>query len=201
MVADSSAPDLAFLAFLGIPCCFVLQGTPCFFERFPLVSQGFGGFAWQENPCLFRSFCLLFPNKQGKEDQGPYQRLRLSSGLSLRNEKCAQAFFAQTFRTPAGVRDIPAKCPGHPRFLSSKPKEDKLLRETPSWLVLNYLSSLDFRTFSRDYPTFSRDFPRFLRNFRICSEPLSRLNERTHFGPTRNIPKRVQDTIMTFPEK
>ena len=39
------------------------------------------------------------------------------------------SFWAQTFWTPPGVRDIPAKFPGHPRFLSSKPKEDKLSRE------------------------------------------------------------------------
>ena len=45
------------------------------------------------------------------------------------NEKCARTFFlAQTFWTPPRVRDIPAKFPGHPRFLSSKPKEDKLSR-------------------------------------------------------------------------
>ena len=46
----------------------------------------------------------------------------------LGNEKCARSFFAQTFWAPPGVRDIPAKFPGHPRFLSSKPKEDKLSR-------------------------------------------------------------------------
>ena len=44
-------------------------------------------------------------------------------------EKCARTFFTQTFSTPPGVRDIPAKFPGYPRFLSSKPKEDKLSRE------------------------------------------------------------------------
>ena len=38
-------------------------------------------------------------------------------------------FVAQTFWIPPGVRDIPAKFLGHPRFLSSKPKEDKLSRE------------------------------------------------------------------------
>ena len=43
-------------------------------------------------------------------------------------EKWARSFFAQTFWTPPGVRDIPAKFPGHPGFLSSKPKEDKVPR-------------------------------------------------------------------------
>ena len=47
---------------------------------------------------------------------------------SLGKEKCARSFFAQTFWTPPGVRDIPAKFPGHPGFLSSKPKEDKVSR-------------------------------------------------------------------------
>ena len=49
-------------------------------------------------------------------------------GGVLGNEKCARSFFAQTFWTPPGVRDIPAKFPGHPGFLSSKPKEDKVSR-------------------------------------------------------------------------
>ena len=47
----------------------------------------------------------------------------------LGNEKCGRTFFAQTFWTPPGVRDTPAKFPGHPRFVSSKPKENKLSRE------------------------------------------------------------------------
>ena len=40
-----------------------------------------------------------------------------------------ELFFAQTFGTPPGVRDIPAKFTGHPRLISSKSKEDKLSRE------------------------------------------------------------------------
>ena len=39
------------------------------------------------------------------------------------NERCARTFFAQTFWTPPGVRDIPAKFPGHPSFPPSKPRE------------------------------------------------------------------------------
>ena len=54
---------------------------------------------------------------------------RRSNCNHLGNEKCARTFFAQTFRTPPGVRDTPAKFSGHPGFLPSKPKEDKLLRE------------------------------------------------------------------------
>ena len=50
------------------------------------------------------------------------------AGPLLGNEKRARSFFAQTFWTPPGVRDIPAKFPGHPGFLSSKPKEDKVSR-------------------------------------------------------------------------
>ena len=37
-------------------------------------------------------------------------------------------FFCTNFLNTPGVRDIPAKFLGHPRFLSSKPKDDKLLR-------------------------------------------------------------------------
>ena len=53
----------------------------------------------------------------------------------LGNEECARTFFAQTFWTPPGVRDIPAKFPKHPRFLSSKPKEDELSRESTNFLT------------------------------------------------------------------
>ena len=47
----------------------------------------------------------------------------------LRERKMRANLFAQTFWTPPGVRDIPVKLPGHPRLLSSKPKEDKFSRE------------------------------------------------------------------------
>ena len=42
----------------------------------------------------------------------PPQTLFLAPRIG--NEKFAQTFFAQTFWTPPGVRDIPAKFPGHP---------------------------------------------------------------------------------------
>ena len=42
-------------------------------------------------------------------------------------------FFALTFWTLPEVRDIPAKFAGHPRFPSSKPKEDKLSRESTNF--------------------------------------------------------------------
>ena len=44
-------------------------------------------------------------------------------------------FFSQTFWKPPGVRDIPAKFPGHPGFLSSKPKEDKVSRAGTKFLA------------------------------------------------------------------
>ena len=49
----------------------LLQGIPCFFERFSLLSQEFQGFRGENNPCFFGGFPCLFPQKkQGKEDQG-----------------------------------------------------------------------------------------------------------------------------------
>ena len=51
-------------------------------------------------------------------------------GARIGGEKCARTSSAQTFIwTPPGVRDIPAKFPGHPRFFPSKPKENKLSRK------------------------------------------------------------------------
>ena len=46
-----------------------------------------------------------------------------------RERKMHTNFFCTKFLNTPRVRDIPAKFPGHPRFLSSKPKEDKLSRE------------------------------------------------------------------------
>ena len=67
-----------------------------------------------------------FEKKPNLQDQNPFRDVFLAK---LGNEKCAKIFFAQTFWTPPKVRDIPTKFPGHPRFLYSKPKEDKLSRE------------------------------------------------------------------------
>ena len=65
------------------------------------------------------------------------------SALCLGNEKSALTFFLhKLFEHPQGSgtsrqisRDIPANFPGHPRFLSSKPKEDKLSRESTNFLA------------------------------------------------------------------
>ena len=68
----------------------------------------------------------------------PEKKLQPKSDSKLTfvgNGKCARSFFAQTFWTPPGVRDIPAKFPGHPGFLSSKPKEDKVSRAGTKFLA------------------------------------------------------------------
>ena len=49
-VAD--IPNLLFLAFL-VFLAFSFQGTPCDFERFSLLSQGFWGFGKQKKSLLF----------------------------------------------------------------------------------------------------------------------------------------------------
>ena len=66
------SPDPPFLAFLEFPVFSPLQRIPCSFKHFPLLSQGFVGSAWQDNPCFFASFhCLLLSGtKQGEGDQG-----------------------------------------------------------------------------------------------------------------------------------
>ena len=56
-------PNLLFLTFLDF------QGTPCDFERFPLCSKDFRGWASMRNP-HFGGFPGGFPKRQGKEDQG-----------------------------------------------------------------------------------------------------------------------------------
>ena len=48
-----------------------MQGIPCIFERFPLLSHEFKWFGREENPCFFGGFTGFFlPNNQGEEDQG-----------------------------------------------------------------------------------------------------------------------------------
>ena len=68
-----------------------------------------------------------------------FRSLLFVSGLldtaSIGKEKRTRTFFAHMFCTPAGVRDIPANFPGHPRFLSSKPMEEKLSKEGTNFSV------------------------------------------------------------------
>ena len=46
-----------------------------FFERFSFIfSWDFRGSLGKKNPCLFGGFPCLFPKRQGKEDEGLFQR-------------------------------------------------------------------------------------------------------------------------------
>ena len=81
-------------------------------RKFPGLPRKFPGLPWRSAPF------------SGKPDTLSWLAKTFSEYLG--NEKCARSFFAQTFWTPPGVRDIPAKFHGHPGFLSSKPKEDKV---------------------------------------------------------------------------
>ena len=55
------------------------------------------------------------------------------SSSQVRERKMRTNFFCTNFLNTPRVRDIPAKFPGHPRFISSKPKEDKLSRESTNF--------------------------------------------------------------------
>ena len=46
-------PDLPFLAFLDFLAFFSFQGIPCFFARFPLLSQGFQAFGNDKKSLFF----------------------------------------------------------------------------------------------------------------------------------------------------
>ena len=63
---------LAFLVFLAFP----FQGTPCDFERFCLLSQGFLGFGKQKKSWLFWWFSLLFSKKARKRRSGKQAEVR-----------------------------------------------------------------------------------------------------------------------------
>ena len=53
-----------------------------------------------------------------------FRRSRLNCERAIdRERKMRTNFFAQTFWTAPGVRDIPAKFPGHPRFLFWSPRK------------------------------------------------------------------------------
>ena len=91
------SPDPPFLAFLEFPVFSLCKE----FLVFPLLSQGFVGSAWQDNPCFFASFHCLFLSgtQQGEGDQGK-KALEIScfagSGLP-------QGPFWKTISTPMKV--------------------------------------------------------------------------------------------------
>ena len=75
----------------------------------------------------------------------PFAKPPFCLPVKLGNEICAR-----TFWIPPRVWDIPAKFPKRPRFLPSKPKEDKLLREGP-----NFSTTTPFRGRHPPHPAVS----------------------------------------------
>ena len=67
---------LPFLAFLDFLAFFVARNFLAFLSVFPFFPRDFRGSAPRKNPCFFGWFSLLFPKKQGKEDQGIFRYLR-----------------------------------------------------------------------------------------------------------------------------
>ena len=63
-------PWSSFPCFLDFLAFFVARNFLAVFERFSLLSQGLFWFVIVKNPCFFGWFSLLFPKRQGKEDQG-----------------------------------------------------------------------------------------------------------------------------------
>ena len=63
-------PDLPFLAFLDFLAFFVARNFLAFLSVFPFFPRDCRGSAQRKNPCFFGWCSLLFPKKQGKEDQG-----------------------------------------------------------------------------------------------------------------------------------
>ena len=68
---------------------------------------------------------FLGKEKGEKIQKGKEKKIRALLG----ERKMRTNFFCTNFFNTLGVRDVPAKFPGHPRFLSSKPKGDKLSLE------------------------------------------------------------------------
>ena len=93
------------------------------------------------------SFKRKTPLKEAQTNFGYYGTQKTNFQMSpfkmspfTGNEKCAQTFFAQTFRTPPGLRDIPAKnsrdipdsLPRNPRKTNFRGRARNFLTTTPS---------------------------------------------------------------------
>ena len=126
--------------FLLISCCFMLSWNPKTAHQVRLQAYIYISHVFCVSRLFLSKSCKtreFVTRKNFGANFPPFSDLPPSlsesiSGCRVRsigNEECARTFFAQTFWRPPGVRDIPAKFPGHPRFLSSKPKKDKLSRE------------------------------------------------------------------------
>ena len=63
-------PWSSFPCFFGFPYFFSLQGIPCLFERFSLLSQGFWGFGKDEKSLFLGCFSLSFSKKARKRRSG-----------------------------------------------------------------------------------------------------------------------------------
>ena len=70
---DFPCPDLPFLAFWDFLVFFVARNVLAFLSVFPFFPRDFRDSEERKNPCFFGWFSLLFPKKQGKEDQGGLQ--------------------------------------------------------------------------------------------------------------------------------
>ena len=90
-------PDLPFLAFLDFLAFFVARNFPCLIlSVFPFFPRDFRGSEERNNPCFFGWFSLLFPKKQGKEDQGRCKLLS-SHSFSERLELAEKVFWTRHF--------------------------------------------------------------------------------------------------------
>ena len=68
-IISESFPLSSNPCFFGFPCFFHLQGSPCFFWRFALLSHEFQGFGGEKSPFFWVVFLVFFSEK-AKEDQG-----------------------------------------------------------------------------------------------------------------------------------
>ena len=72
--APRNFPDLPFLAFLDFLVFFVAWNVLAFLSVFPFLPRDSRGSSIEKKSLFFGWFSLLFPKKQGKEDQGSLVR-------------------------------------------------------------------------------------------------------------------------------
>ena len=87
--------------FLGIPCFFPLRGSPCFFERFSLLFQGFQGFGRDKKSLFFCGgfSCVFFQKKKERKDRVPpaNKALNLSGRISGKSPENLFGNFVSNF--------------------------------------------------------------------------------------------------------
>ena len=87
-------PWSSFLCCFGFPCFSLFKAILAFLNVFCFFSQDFRGSPARKNPCCFCGFFVIFPKRQGKEDQGIGNGPNTVSVSTVSNTELSEFFWA-----------------------------------------------------------------------------------------------------------